>query len=111
MALEEQGVLNFFTKSFTSIFLGLIQKIEINGFFNISNDLRFRNLFQNLLIPFSEKPSVCLLPWHRGRHPVRLEMSSADMALSPSGHPPVKVLTTPGIVLLSQKVLVLFAMS
>ena len=42
MALEEQGVLNFFTKSFTSIFLGLIPKIEINGFFNISNDLRSR---------------------------------------------------------------------
>ena len=42
MALEEQGVLNFFTKSFTSIFLGLIPKIEINGFFNISNDLKSR---------------------------------------------------------------------
>ena len=42
MALEEQGVLNFFTKSFTSIFLGLIPKIEINGLFNISNDLRSR---------------------------------------------------------------------
>ena len=42
MALEEQGVLNFFTKSFTSIFLGLIPKNEINGFFNISNDLRSR---------------------------------------------------------------------
>ena len=40
MALEEQGVLNLFTKSCTSIFLGLIPKVEIDGFLNISNDLR-----------------------------------------------------------------------
>ena len=40
MALEEQGVLNLFAKSCTSIFLGLIPKVEIDGFLNISNDLR-----------------------------------------------------------------------
>ena len=55
MALEEQGVLNFFIKSFTSIFLGLIPKVEIDGFLNISNDLRswlydfLRNSFFEIL--------------------------------------------------------------
>ena len=39
MALEEQGVLNCFAKSYTSTFF-FIPKIECDGFGAISNDMR-----------------------------------------------------------------------